>query len=162
MISGHTQGIFVFHLSTFSGGITNSGSVSATGVGGVVGTRAGISVTTVGFPAGSAIPARSRFANGGAVVNNRDGISVTTVSTFVGGISNSGTVSVVGVPGVGICPGVSTFSGNISNAGAITANTGIKILSNVTFAAGGAIANSGNITGTGGTAIDARRQPPAP
>ena len=157
MISGHTQGIFVFHLSTFSGGITNSGSVSATGVGGVVGTRAGISVTTVSaFSGGISNSGTISVANGGAVVNNRDGISVTTVSTFVGGISNSGTVSVVGVPGVGInVSGVSTFSGNISNAGAITANTGIKILSNVTFAAGGAIANSGNITGTGGTAIDA-------
>ena len=156
-VSGHTGGIFVFHLSTFSGGITNSGSVSATGIGGVVATRAGISVTTVSaFSGGISNSGTISVANGGAVVNNRDGISVTTVSTFVGGISNSGTVSVVGVPGVGInVSGVSTFSGNISNAGAITANTGIKVLSNVTFAGGGAIANSGSITGTGGTAIDA-------
>lgn len=50
---------------------------------------------------------------------------------------------------------ISTFSGNISNSGIITAKTGIMIGAGVGFAAGGAIVNRGNITGTGGTAIDA-------
>lgn len=155
-ISGHTQGIFALSLSTFSGGISNSGTLLATGIGGVVGTRAGISVATVSaFSGGISNSGTISVANGGAVVNNRDGIVVAGVSTFVGGISNSGTISVVGTPGVGISvSSVSTFSGNISNASAITANTGIKILSNVTFAGGGAVWNSGTITGIGGTAID--------
>ena len=61
----------------------------------------------------------------------------------------------ISVGGVGIyVTDVSTFSGNISNSGKITAATGINIFNGVTFSAGAAVVNSGNITGTGGTAIN--------
>ena len=138
-------------ISTFSGGIVNSGTISASGNGIFVGGSASI----------------------GPGFNNAASV---TISTFSGGISNSGTISAGGAgievggstsiaSGFGYGSGynnaasvtISTFSGGISNSGTIIANTGIVVNNVATFL--GAIVNSGTITGTGGTAIDISAAP---
>ncbi|HXW39964.1 MAG TPA: autotransporter domain-containing protein [Xanthobacteraceae bacterium] len=123
MINAGTAGIYVAAVSNFSGGISNSGTISA----------------------------------------NATGISVAAVSTFAGGISNNGVITaaragilVGGKTPSGVVLYVSTFSGNISNSGTITAKTGVVIAQGVSFTAGAAIVNTGNISGLpSGAAIDA-------
>ena len=50
--------------------------------------------------------------------------------------------------------GTTSAGGGISNAGTISAATGIKISGDVVLIGSAAIVNTGNITGTGGTAIN--------
>lgn len=123
--------------SSFSGGISNAGVISAV--------RSG----------------------DGSLSSSGTGVSVSMITVFSGGISNSGTISAgtVGIalrPEQSVFEGfqesmpanISSFAGNISNSGAITAQTGIAVGANVTFAPGAAIINSGTITGSV-AAIDA-------
>jgi uncharacterized protein with beta-barrel porin domain len=149
-------------LSTFSGGITNSGMISAgagVAVGNLITFSGGISNGgTITSPAGSglAVSTISTFAGGitnsGAVLVGGLGITVNSVSAFSGGITNGGNLS-AGDSGIQLSS-ITTFGGNVSNSGTISAAIGIEVLSGVTFAAGGAIVNSGNISGTM-AAIDA-------
>lgn len=134
MIAADGIGMGVAGVTNFSGGISNAGSIS------------------VGLLSGLA-----------------DGILVGNVTTFQGGITNTGSISsaAIGIlvgfisshSGVFPTQPVSTFFGNISNSGTIVAQTGIVISqgggpnARVGFA-GGAIVNSGDLTGTAGTAID--------
>jgi hypothetical protein len=129
VITGHT-GIDAALSTSFSGGIVNAGRISATG--------SGIVVAVSHFSGG--------ITNSGTVMATANAISA-TAQTFSGGILNTGTLTSANDDGISISS-VSTFSGNPSNAGTITAKTGIKILSNVTFAAGAAIVNSGTISGS--------------
>jgi uncharacterized protein with beta-barrel porin domain len=156
-------------VSTFMGGITNSGTIRAGGVGILVG-AAGTS---------GAAAAISTFAGGiintGAITAGGAAIVVANVATFMGGITNAGTLSAASGTGIAVV-GVSKFVGNISNSGTILAgNTGIFVCNCVSLA-GGSIINtgtisaatglvvhnfssvsifdSGTIVGTGGTAVD--------
>ena len=150
--------------STSAGGITNSGTISAGASGVAVESVANFSDgisnfgTIVAALNGIFVGSDTTFAGGidnsGTIraAGTGNGINVNNDTYFTGGISNSGVISVGGV-GIYVTD-VSTFSGNISNSGKITAATGINIFNGVTFSAGAAVVNSGNITGTGGTAIN--------
>ena len=154
--AGLATGIVVGSVSTFAGGISNSGTISAA--------LSGINVFAVSNFTGSISNHGTISAGGGGirVGFKTSGGFAAGVSAFTGNIVNSGTITAGGVgiqvglkTGGGFVAGVSTFTGNISNSGKITADTGILIAPGVSFAAGNAIVNSGTITGTGGTAIDA-------
>jgi uncharacterized protein with beta-barrel porin domain len=148
-------------ISTFSGGIANSGVISAA--------REGIFVGGV-LDGGPAFVTISNFSGGitnaGTISAGHNGVFVggtapnssATISTFSGGITNSGIISAndkgIFVGGVGTVE-VSVFSGGITNSagGTINAKTGIVVDAHaLNFS--GAIANSGTIIGSGGTAID--------
>lgn len=135
LISVSVAPIDVLYDPTFSGGITNSGTLSG---------EDGIYVFDV-----------TSFANGitnsGTISASADsGIALYTISTFTGGITNSGTIAagsygiIVGVT-TGFAYPVSTFSGNISNSGTISAATAIAIGSGTIH---GSIIDSGLIDGT--------------
>ena len=160
-IEATARGMLIDGLSTFSGGITNSGMISAgagIGVGNTSTFSGGISnAGTITSPAGSgiAISTISTFAGGisnsGALLVGGLGIVANSVSAFSGDISNGGTLS-AGLSGIQLSS-ITTFGGNVSNSGTINAAIGVEVLAGVSFA-GGAIVNSGNISGTT-AAIDA-------
>jgi uncharacterized protein with beta-barrel porin domain len=152
-------------ISTFSGGISNSGVISASQHGILVGgiaTGTFGSVTIASF-SGGITNSHSITAGGNGIFvgGNANGTgSAVTISNFAGGISNAGTISAGGrgifVGGTGTVGGTVTiwaFTGGITNTGLIAAATGIKIDVNVQSFSG-AIANAGTISGTGGIAID--------
>ena len=124
-------GIDIVNVSSVSGGITNSGTISRIGIGAI----AGIAVGNV-----------TNFA--GDIVNNGnistfEGIEL-SIRTLAGDIINSGTIS---TKNQGIqFDNASTFAGAIINSGTIAAasNTGISIGDVFTFAGG--ITNTGTIT----------------
>ena len=154
------SGMILAGISTFTGNVSNSGTITAGGNGMVVAdllTFAGNisnSGTITGSGNGILVSSMSVFAgnvsNSGTITTAVTGILVSGMSTFAGNLSNSGTITA----GTGIVvEGVSTFTGNISNSGTITAaNTGIFICNCVTFA-GGAIVNTGTISGATGILI---------
>jgi hypothetical protein len=138
------DGIAVAGVSSFAGGISNAGTISAV--------LAGIYVTGVSSFAGG-------ISNAGTISAGSYGIYVGMTgsaqfgSKSAGGITNSGTGTISAHTGIAVY-GAGAFSGGISNAGRIAAvATGIA-LENVSSFAGG-ISNSGTITaGAIGIAID--------
>jgi uncharacterized protein with beta-barrel porin domain len=121
---------------TFTGGISNAGTVSGGGF--------GIYLYTVKNFSGG-------ISNSGHIAANTAAIDVFGGSSFGGGISNSGTIS-AGITGI-IANGMSTFTGGISNSGTISASSGNGIdVTSVTFfgtSANGGITNSGTISAGG-------------
>ena len=159
----------ILGVSTFSGNVSNSGRITAPigiyigpGVNFASGAAVVNSGTITAGATGIAIIASTftgDVTNSGTITAGVSGIFI-TASTFAGNVTNSGTIS-AGGRGIGLgfqtngaILGISTFSGNVSNSGRITAATGIFIEAGVTFAGGGAVVNSGTITGTT-AAIDA-------
>jgi hypothetical protein len=167
-------GISVYSDSAFTGGITNSGTISATGE-----NVAGILVQSVSTFAGgisnsgiiSAVNTNAKVlffgievygdsAFTGGITNSgtisagpagyAEGIFVETVTSFAGGITNTGRISVEGHTGVGILvDGVSNFSGGITNSGFILATNNPSDMGGI-LATGfstflGGISNSGTI-----------------
>ena len=125
-------GIGVVSMTTFLGGISNTGTISSTDSNGIV------VLFSTNFSGG--------ISNAGAISAAGQAFFVETISNFSGGLSNSGTMT-VGNDGIFVSD-IGTFSGNISNSGTINAKNGIVIGSNVSFAPGSAIVNSGTIIGT--------------
>ena len=176
-IGYRTGGGVVAPISTFVGNVSNSGTITAqtaisivhstiTGAivdnGVILGSGHGILIDGASqiTSAATAIKISGPTFTGGissagtlSAGGTKAGILVSGVTSFSGGITNSGGVSAGGA-GISFAS-ISTFSGNVSNTGTITAKTGILIGSGITFSGGAAIVNSGTITGTGGTAIDA-------
>jgi outer membrane autotransporter protein len=146
-------GIEVQPVSTFSGRVINSGTITAGGF--------GILVSSVSV-FGSGTSFSGGISNSGtiSIVGSAalSAISVTTVSTFFGGIINSGTIAAGSAIGIAVDQ-VSSFSGGITNSGAISGRSGIVVSGGTTFSGG--IVNSGNITGTAGTAINVSAAPNA-
>ena len=131
-----TNGIFVLSVSSFSGGITNSGTISTTGGRGigVRGSPAQLSVTST-FTGG--------ITNSGTI-SSGNGIAAFDVLSFSGPIANSGTIFAAGTAGI-LVNTVSNFASGVINSGTISAaNNGIFAFGDSDFAAG--IANSGTIT----------------
>ena len=141
-------------ISTFSGGITNSGKIVATltgiqvnGVttflngisnsGAISAGLAGISVQSVGTFSGG-------ISNSGTIAAGTAGVYVTGVTSFSGDIANSGTISVAGDNDIFIS--VSTFSGTISNCGTILGGSQAGITVNNTATFSGGVSNSGMIS----------------
>jgi uncharacterized protein with beta-barrel porin domain len=110
---------------TFSGGISNAGTISAGGNGIFVGGNA----TVVGFGSGDVIVTISTFAGG---ITNAGAISAGGNGVFVGGNATvSGWTAAASVT-------ISTFAGGITNSGTISAgNNGIFVGGNATASAGG-------------------------
>ena len=153
---GGTDGIVSVGISTFQGGITNSGTISAGGVAIFVGGNAnissggnqrailGISTFSDGVNNTGTITAIGNgiFIGGNATVaNDLFNTAIVDISAFSGGVSNAGTISATGV---GIFVGgqasvgggvsntasvtISTFSGGITNTGSISASgAGIRV-----------------------------------
>jgi len=157
------NGIFVTNNATVSGGIVNSGTISA-GAGIFVGANAPSrsSVTLSAFSGGITNSGKiSGTGNGIFVGANADIFSSAALSTFSGGIVNSGTISGGGISvGAGAFEASSTmlatFFGGITNTGKISGG-GISVgvgAGFYSFAAmlstfAGGISNSGKISGGG-------------
>ena len=150
---GTGQGIYIIGNVSVTGGITNTGTISAPN-------GPGIWVTD-----GSR--GTSSFSNGitnGGVIQASIGIQVSgSVTTFGGGITNSGTIAASGNNAVYV-GNAASFSGGITNSGSISsANRGIFISSPASF--GGGITNTSrgsisgvyaiSITGVAGTVTNA-------
>ena len=121
---------------TFTGGITNAGTLKNGGHGIFVDG----SVHSVSTFAGNIVNSA-----GGTIAANRTGILISDVSTFLGGITNSGTISSNMNYGINIT-GVSTFTGSIvNNVGGTISGEGIVLGNPVNFQGG--ITNAGTISG---------------
>ena len=163
-------------VSTFAGGIDNTGLMAAgaggfdaikvTGVGTFGVTSAGGGIVNSGTLTGSngiAIGNVTTFQGGitntQKITANSDGIIISVALSVSGAIVNSagGTIT-AGLVGIALNSvtnfGTTSAGGGISNAGTISAATGIKISGDVVLIGSAAIVNTGNITGTGGTAIN--------
>jgi uncharacterized protein with beta-barrel porin domain len=147
-IGGRTSGGGTVTVPSFSGGITNAGTITAPGdgifVGGTANNRFGdfSSVTISNFAGGITNSGTifAGFANGIFIGGLAEGSTTNiTVSTFTGGITNTGLIETFGTTqGGGIVVGgeasggifanistltISTFGGEISNSGTIAAAT---------------------------------------
>ena len=146
VIAAHGTGIKISDVTTLSGGVSNSGKITATSGAGirissgtVLGnTSAGGSVVNSGtISAATGIVVQTAtidgaIINAGVVAAHSDGIFVLGVSTFLGGVSNRGSIS-AGHIGIEFGKsttnafGVSSVVGSIVNSGTITAKTGIAL-----------------------------------
>jgi len=165
---GDVTGVAVSDSSgsgTFSGGISNSGTISAdawgvkvegyaTFQGGIVNQTGGTISAGAGIVVESATSFDGGITNSGAITAAGVGIALGDVSTFTGDVSNSGTISVAASGPFGSPTGISVgdvgdFAGDIANSGSITAGVGIAVVSNVNFTgnnADGDIVNSSSGT----------------
>jgi hypothetical protein len=173
-ITSVSTAIFVKNLASFSGGITNSGTITQTGKkfgggisvldvtnfsGGIVNSETG-SITTragVGIGVGATTPVPTGtftggILNAGSIATSSTGIVVNNLASFAGGITNSGTVNAggggKGGPAI-LIESVGTFSGDIVNTstGTLAGVIGIDICGCVSVFAGNII-NNGAINAT--------------
>ena len=148
-VSAAQSGVIISAVSTFAGGIGNSGLI----VGGL-GAWDAIKVTNVGVFGTTGVG--GGITNAGLISSpHATAILINNVTTFLGNITNSGTI--LGTHGGVIINAVSTFAASISNTGLIAAGAGgydaIKVTGVGTFgvnSAGGGIVNSGTLTGSNG------------
>jgi fibronectin-binding autotransporter adhesin len=141
-IIASNTGVSILTVSTFTGGVTNSGTILAGANGIGVGTASG-GIST--FSGG--------VTNSGTISVGGAGIVVLNISTFSGGFSNSGTISASPTGDSVFVSGISAFSGGIANSGTISAAAAGIGVSNISTFSGG-IANSGTIL-AGGAGIAA-------
>src|SRR4029077_12153052 len=124
-ISTAFTGIFLKTVTTFLGGITNSGTIISK-------TSAhGIFVDNASLFSGDI-----RNSSSGRIVAGSNGIEIKLVTTFTGGIINAGTITSTGRVAIFV-DNASLFSGDISNSssGRIAAgSTGIEVKLVTTFA----------------------------
>jgi hypothetical protein len=142
-ISAHQSGILLRYVTTFAGGISNSGKIA----GGL-----GIALKTVavfGNP-----NAEGGISNTGTISAANQGIFVDHVTTFGGTIVNSGKLGAETGIGVGnfVFFGASSTGGSITNSGTISAlERGIVLHDAANFA--GVVANS-SVIAAAGTGIE--------
>ena len=167
-ISAHQSGILLQNVTTFAGGISNSGkiagglgiAVKTVGVFGNPNAGGGISNTGTISAANQGIFVDHVTTFGGTIVNSgklgaETGISVSNfvffgASSSGGGITNSGTIS-ASDRGI-VLHDAANFAGVIANSSVIAAHgTGIKIAGVATLSGG--VSNSGTITATAGDGI---------
>ena len=172
VIAAHGTGINIVNVKILSGGVSNSGKITATsGVGIQVSTSSGavlgntsasgsvVNSGTISAAKGIVVQSSTIAAaiiNGGVIVAKgdfsakSDGIVVRGVATFLGGVSNRGSIS-AGHIGIEFGKsttnafGVSSVVGSIVNSGTITAKTGIALYAS-TITSG--IIDSGSIKAT--------------
>ena len=145
-ISAGSSAIVVTNTTTFAGGITNSGTISAGH------SHDGIFVSNTSIFSGGI-----RNAASGRIAAGASGIEVKLVTTFAGGISNAGTISASDFSRVGIYLskdavfGSSSAGGGITNTGTISSGAGAGIdLFNVTTVFGSIVNKGKIIAGHGG------------
>ena len=131
-ISAGSTGIVVEAVSTFSGGISNSGTISAG--------AAGNGIVVGGYASTATIPTISNFSGG---ITNPGTISAGGAGIFVGG-----TASVAGGHNNTVTGAISTFSGGITNSGTISAGgAGVWVGGNATVrGASSGTHNSASVT----------------
>ena len=138
------------NLGSFTGGISNSGKLTALGE--------GIFVSSVAVFGNSS--SGGGITKSGTISAGQSGIRVGLVFTsFSGGISNASSGKIVSTSGIGIFVGTSigvfgnpSAGGGITNSGTISAHQSGILLQNFTTFAGG-IGNSGKIAGGLGIAL---------
>jgi hypothetical protein len=148
VFSGHTTAM-VISATTFSSGVTNTGTIGPGGISVVSGAfLSGGGILDTGTIAGGIkVDSSSKIVASGGTT--RTAIAVKNTPTFGGGISNAGLISATS-DGI-LAASISIFSGGIRNNGTIiAASTHAIVVSNVTAFAGG-ITNSGQISGGGRT-----------
>jgi hypothetical protein len=145
-ISAGSSAIVVTNTTTFAGGITNSGTISAGH------SHDGIFVSNTSIFSGGI-----RNAASGRIAAGASGIEVKLVTTFAGGISNAGTISASDFSRVGIYLSKdavfssSSAGGGITNTGTISSGAGAGIdLFNVTTVFGSIVNKGKIIAGHGG------------
>jgi uncharacterized protein with beta-barrel porin domain len=142
-------GIEIINVASASGTISNSGAIlaGASPIPGGPGGGAGISLQQITSFTGDIVNTST-----GTIVtgSNQSGISGGLISTFVGNVSNQGTIAVSGA-GYGIGLSVGQLTGNVENSGQITAPGGFGMSVNGTTLTGN-IGNSGTIS-VGSTGI---------
>jgi hypothetical protein len=137
---GGVTSAMLISATTFSGGVTNTGTIGAGGIdvvgsmllsGGIIDT--GVDIGGIRVDSGSSINA------------NATAIAVKNTTTFAGGINNAGSISTLGF-GILLRNAVVGNTGEgITNSGTISARqSGIRVENAATFAGG--IGNGGNIT----------------
>ena len=169
---GNTGALVVSH-TTFSGGVTNAGTIGAGGIsvssstflsGGIVDTgviSGGIRVdghSRILASGGSAIAVINTTTLGGGISNagilsaTTNAMLVSAVTAFAGGITNSGSIS--GRIGIDVTA-VSSFGGGIVNGagGRIAASRVGVFVSGVTSFVGGIVNRAGGTISASGTAI---------
>ncbi|HLH90192.1 MAG TPA: autotransporter domain-containing protein [Xanthobacteraceae bacterium] len=154
-ISAIASGIHLLGISSFGGGITNTGLISSAGIGiNIFASTFTGDIVNSGTIAAQGIVVENMVSFGGSITNSHVissagvGIDIDVITTFAGGITNSGTLSAAGG---GILLGdISSFGGNILNQGTIHSSLQAITFSSVgifgTSAGGGNITNSGLIT----------------
>ena len=144
-MSGLSAGIAIVGVTTFSGAISNAGTIAAkTGININHSTITGAIIDS-GVVLGSSFGIRIDSASQ-ITASTGDAIAVTG-STFTGGISSAGTIS-AGAAGIYLSQQITTFLGNVVNSGTISALTGVYVGRIATFS--GNVSNAGQIlAGTG-------------
>jgi uncharacterized protein with beta-barrel porin domain len=138
---GTTVAGFCVTNTSFTGSITNEGTISPLGIALSNGTITGAITDTGTIAGGISLDKASKIAATATAI-------AISGSTFTGNISNAGTISSTGGPGI-VLSTVSIFTGNIINAGNISAptaflGTGISVGSVTSFLGG--ISNTGTIS----------------
>jgi hypothetical protein len=145
--SGNTDAMVVSR-TTFSGGVTNAGTIGGGGISVSSSTfLSGGIVDTGVISGGIRIDSHSRIVASGITA-----VAIEDTTTFRGGISNAGTIA--GGLHALVVSSVSAFTGDISNTGAISASTFVAIYVDGASTFAGAIVNSGRIQGGSGTALN--------
>ena len=128
---------------TFTGGITNAGTLSVS--------RRCIPA----LPSALVSTFAGGITNSGTITAGGDGITVQNVVTFSAGVSNTGTISAVGDHGI-LVNAITSFTGGIANTGAVIAGThGVYVL-RCLRRSGGGVSNTRTIAaGKTGIFVDA-------
>jgi fibronectin-binding autotransporter adhesin len=148
---GSGNSLTVFGAVNASGTIRNLGTINAktgTGIGVLARSYSG-SVTNFGSVTG----ARNGLVVAGTAVFSSSGPSFSAGWTSSGRIVNAAGATIAGTNGTGILVQMNTFSGLVTNAGTISGNNGIVVGSDATETFDGTIQNSGTVTGTKGVGI---------
>ena len=143
--SGSTTAMVISH-TTFSGGVTNAGTISSGGISVISGAfLSGGNIFDSGVIIGGIkVDASSRIVASGGTANTA--ITVANTATFGGGINNAGKLSAV-FNGIFVSS-VSVFTGGITNSGTISgghSHDGIFVSNTSIFSGGIRNAASGRI-----------------
>lgn len=134
--------------TSFTGSITNTGTISPGGINLTSATITGQIVDTGTIAGGITLDSHSSIIASGPAIN------INSTSSFGGGITNNGGTIHSSSTGIAIGGGgaVSTFSGNIVNSGSITGSGPGILITSVSSFLGGITNNGGTIGSDGGSA----------
>jgi uncharacterized protein with beta-barrel porin domain len=168
--AAHTTACVTVANTSFTGNITNEGTISPGGIAFTNGTMTGSIQSTGNIAGGISLDSHSTIANNitaisitgaifaGGIQNNGQisssigaGINIAS-TTFVGDVVNTRSGVIQGFGPAIFIDNVVSYIGNVSNAGTLSGQTGILVCGCVSTFTGG-IANTGTIN-VSGTAIE--------